>query len=156
MTVKAKKIPVIAKQPGLTITHDSTVELSGTTWSSNQLWPTASGVRPFWSDGEITTANTQAIAIVDSGIEKNRSDFDMGDRVIKEVNLTTLPNNSPGVHSLWAPATVPKVMGVKGGRKVVTPISGMGRPVASDRMPRPRMLDSTSSKWRHRNLPTKV
>ena len=28
VTVKAKKIPVIAKRPGLTITHDSTVELS--------------------------------------------------------------------------------------------------------------------------------
>ena len=88
VTVKARKILVIAKKPGLTITHDSTVELSSVP-SSNQLWPTASGVRPFWSDGEITTANTPAIAIVDSGIDKNRSDFDMGARVIKEVNLTT-------------------------------------------------------------------
>ena len=73
VTVKAKKIPVIAKKPGLTITHDSTVELSGTVPSSSQLWPTASGVRPFWSDDEITTANTPTIAIVDSGIDKNRS-----------------------------------------------------------------------------------
>jgi serine protease AprX len=94
VTVKARKIPVIAKRPGLTITHDSTVELSAR--SSSQLWPTASGVRPFWSDDEITTANTPTIAIVDSGIDKNRSDFDMGARVVKEVNLTTLPNNSPG------------------------------------------------------------
>ena len=95
VTVKAKKIPVIAKRPGLTITHDSTVELSSVP-SSGQLWPTASGVRSFWWDEDITTANTPAIAIVDSGIDKNRSDFDMGARVIKEVNLTTLPNNSPG------------------------------------------------------------
>ena len=95
VTVKAKKIPVIAKKPGLTITHDSTVELSSVP-TSGQLWPTASGVRPFWWDEGITTANTPAIAIVDSGIDKNRADFDMGARVIKEVNLTTLANNSPG------------------------------------------------------------
>ena len=97
VTVKAKKVPGIARRTrGLTITHDSTVELSGTARNSNQLWPTASGVRPFWSDDEITTAKTPTIAIVDSGIDKNRADFDMGGRVIKEVNLTTLPNNSPG------------------------------------------------------------
>jgi serine protease AprX len=96
VTLKAKKVPIIAKKPGLTITHDSRVKLSGTVRSSKQLWPTASGVRPFWSDDAFTTANTPAIAIVDSGIDKNRADFDMGTRVIKEVTLTTLPNNSPG------------------------------------------------------------
>ena len=95
VTVKAKKIPSIARAPGLTITHDSQVKLSGSALSSTQLWPTASGVRPFWSD-DITTANTPTIAIVDSGIDKNRADFDMGTRVIKEVILTTLPDNSPG------------------------------------------------------------
>src|ERR671911_23629 len=31
-----------------------------------------------------------------TGMDKNRADFDMGTRVIKEVTLTTLPNNSPG------------------------------------------------------------
>jgi serine protease AprX len=96
VTLKAKKIPKLARIPGLTITHDSQVELSGTVLSSDQLWPTASGVRSFWSDDAITTANTPTIAIVDSGIDKNRADFDMGTRVIKEVVLTTLPNNSPG------------------------------------------------------------
>ena len=96
VTVKAKKIPKIARTPGLTITHDSQVKLSGTVRSSNQLWPTASGVRPFWSDEGVTTANTPTIAIVDSGIDKNRADFDMGTRVIEDVVLTTLPNNSPG------------------------------------------------------------
>jgi serine protease AprX len=96
VTVKAKKIPVLAKMPGLIITHDSQVKLSGSVRTSAQVWPTASGVRPFWSDGTLTTANTPAIAIVDSGIDKLRPDFDMGTRVIKEVNLTTLSNNSPG------------------------------------------------------------
>ena len=97
VTVKAKKIPVIAKTVrGLTITHDSQVELSGTVRSSNQLWPTASNVRPFWSEAAYTTANTPAIAIVDSGVDKGRADFDMGARIIKEVNLSTLSNNSSG------------------------------------------------------------
>ena len=96
VTVKAKKIPLIARNPGLTITHDSQVKLSGSARTSAQVWPTASGVRPFWSDETLTTANTPAIAIVDSGVDKLRPDFDMGARVIKEVNLTTLANNSPG------------------------------------------------------------
>ena len=42
------------------------------------------------------TAGPPTIAIVDSGIDKNRPDFDMGARVVKEVTLTTLPNNSSG------------------------------------------------------------
>ncbi|MBA2567868.1 MAG: S8 family serine peptidase [Actinobacteria bacterium] len=96
VTVKAKKISTMAKTPGLTITHDSKVELSGSVLSSKQLWPTASGVRPFWSEEQITTANTPTIAIVDSGIDKNRADFDMGARVIRDVTLTSLPNNSAG------------------------------------------------------------
>jgi len=97
VTVKAKKIATLAsKTRGLTITHDARVKLSGTVRSSTQLWPTASNVRPFWTETAYTTANTPAIAIVDSGIDKNRADFDLGARVIKEVNLTTLANNSAG------------------------------------------------------------
>jgi serine protease AprX len=93
VTMKAKKILKLAKIPGLTITYDSQVKLSALP-TSNQVWPTASGVRPMW--GESTTAETPTIAIVDSGIDKNRPDFDMGARVKQEVNLTTLPNNSSG------------------------------------------------------------
>jgi serine protease AprX len=92
VTMKAKKVLKLAKIPGLTITYDSQVKVSAL--SSNQVWPTASGVRPMW--GESTTAQTPTIAIVDSGIDKNRADFDMGARVKQEVNLTTLPNNSNG------------------------------------------------------------
>ena len=95
VTMKAKKIPKLAERiPGLTITYDSTVKLSS--FTNSQVWPTASGVRPFWSDTSFTTANTPTIAIVDSGIDKNRADFNLGARVIREVSLTTLPNNSPG------------------------------------------------------------
>jgi serine protease AprX len=92
-TMKAKHVLIVAKQPGLTITHDSQVKLSAFP-TSDQVWPTASGVRPMW--GESTTAQTPTIAIVDSGIDKNRADFDMGIRVKQEVNLTSLPNNSSG------------------------------------------------------------
>jgi serine protease AprX len=92
-TMKAKHVPIIAKRPGLTITYDSQVKLSALP-TSDQVWPTASGVRPMW--GESTTEQTPTIAIVDSGIDKNRADFDMGVRVKQEVTLTTLPNNSSG------------------------------------------------------------
>jgi serine protease AprX len=92
-TMKAKHVLIVAKRPGLTITYDSQVKLSALP-TSNQVWPTASGVRPMW--GESTTAQTPTIAIVDSGIDKNRADFDMGVRVKQEVDLTTLPNNSDG------------------------------------------------------------
>jgi serine protease AprX len=92
-TMKAKHVLIIAKRPGLTITYDSQVKLSALP-TSDQVWPTASGVRPMW--GESTTAQTPTIAIVDSGIDKNRADFDMGLRVKQEVNLTSLPNNSSG------------------------------------------------------------
>jgi serine protease AprX len=92
-TIKAKKVLKLARLPGLTITYDSSVKLSAAP-SSNQVWPTASGVRPLW--GTATTAQTPTIAIVDSGIDKNLPDFDMGARVIQEVNLTSLPNNSNG------------------------------------------------------------
>jgi serine protease AprX len=92
-TMKAKHVLIVAKRPGLTITYDSQVKLSALP-TSNQVWPTASGVRPMWS--ETTNAQLPTIAIVDSGIDKNRPDFDMGTRVKQEVNLTTLPNNSSG------------------------------------------------------------
>jgi serine protease AprX len=88
-TLKAKKVLVLAKVPGLTVTFDSQVKLSGTL-SSNQLWPTASGVRPLW--GSSTTAQTPAIAIVDSGIDKSHPCF--GSRVIHREMLSTLAQGS--------------------------------------------------------------
>src|SRR5204863_5748276 len=41
-------------------------------------------------------AATPTIAVIDSGIDKNRADFDMGSRVIAEKVFTTLQPNSPG------------------------------------------------------------
>jgi len=93
VTLKARKLNVLAKVPGLTITPDSVVRLAGLP-TSTQIWPTASGVRPLWSTAYYTAPKAPAIAIVDSGIDKGRPDFD--GRVVEEKVLTTLPNNSPG------------------------------------------------------------
>ena len=95
VTLKAKKLEILAKKPGLTITPDSPVRLSALP-SSEQVWPTASGVRPLWSTPYKTAPKAPTIAIVDSGIDANRPDFDNGARVVANVNMTTLQPNSPG------------------------------------------------------------
>jgi serine protease AprX len=71
------------------ITYDAPITLAGGP-SSKQRWPFVSGVQKFWASG----AATPTIAVVDSGIEAGRSDF--GGRVVAQVNMTSLPNNSAG------------------------------------------------------------
>jgi serine protease AprX len=95
VTLKAKKVLVLAKQPGLTITSDAKIKLAALP-TSKHVWPTAENVRPFYADNETYRAAMPAIAIVDSGIDKNRADFDGGARVIHEQVITTLLPNSPG------------------------------------------------------------
>jgi serine protease AprX len=95
VTLKAKKLKFLARIPGLTVTPDSPVRLSALP-SSQQVWPTASGVRPLWSTALKTAPKAPTIAIVDSGIDANRPDFDNGARVVANVNMTTLLPNSPG------------------------------------------------------------
>jgi serine protease AprX len=87
VTLEANKIPYFKYYPGLIVTHDSKIKLSGTP-TSTQLWPTASGVRPLW--GEHTTEQTPAIAIVDSGIDKGHPCFGGGSRVIHRQVISTL------------------------------------------------------------------
>src|SRR5205823_10337445 len=65
--------------------------------SSNQQWPFVAGVAKGWpsvTNGKLGPAPT--IAIVDSGIDASRADFSGGARVVKQVTMTSLPNNSPG------------------------------------------------------------
>jgi serine protease AprX len=95
VTLKAKKIKFLARIPGLTVTPDSPVRLSALP-SSEQVWPTASGVRPLWSTPWKVAPKAPTIAIVDSGIDTNRPDFDNGARVVANVNMTTLLPNTPG------------------------------------------------------------
>jgi serine protease AprX len=95
--LKAERINYLATVPGLTVTYDSTVNLSGTvTPTSKHVWPTASGVRPMWANLPASGQSVPTIAIVDSGIEKNRPDFDTGGRVTGEVVITKLESNSSG------------------------------------------------------------
>jgi serine protease AprX len=95
--LKAERINYLARIPGLTVTYDSKVKLSGTVApTSKHVWPTASGVRPMWGNQPASGQSLPTIAIVDSGIEKSRPDFDMGARVTDEVVITRLENNSSG------------------------------------------------------------
>jgi hypothetical protein len=45
--ITAGKLAALSKQPGLTITPDSSVHLAGTI-SSDQMWPYESGVAKLW------------------------------------------------------------------------------------------------------------
>ena len=98
VTLKAGKVLDLAKKyPGLTISSDAEYKLSGSvTPTSRHLWPTAENTRPFFAQTEQYRATMPTIAIVDSGIDKNRADFDMGTRVIAEKVFTTTGPNSPG------------------------------------------------------------
>ncbi len=96
VTLKAKKVLQLARMPGLTVTFDAPVKLSGSVApTSKHLWTTASGVKPLWGNRP-ASGLMPTIAIVDSGIDKNRADFDMGARVIDEVVITQLKPNSAG------------------------------------------------------------
>ncbi len=110
--VVAGDLPDLAQQHNLVITPDQTVVFDGKPtlptspkshgnphqgpFSSSEIWPAAVGVDQLWPDlpGPRDAGSTPTIAFVDSGIEAARSDF--GNRVLADVNLTTLPNNSPG------------------------------------------------------------
>jgi serine protease AprX len=90
----AKKLKKLADTPGLLVTPDANVKVSGSTYS-NQLWPYESGNAAMWYDDLNTYASKMpAIAIVDSGIDTTKKDF--AGRLVASVNLSTLPGNSPG------------------------------------------------------------
>jgi serine protease AprX len=79
----------------MSVTVDAPVGVSGSVqYSSSQLWPYESNVSNVWGrDKNDLASNQPTIAVVDSGIE-NRADF--GSRLLASVNLSSLPNNSPG------------------------------------------------------------
>lgn len=94
--ITAGKLAALAKQPGLTITPDATVHLSAVTNWSSQLWPYDSGNAWLWNSAYFTGPQAPTIAVVDSGIDANRPDFDGGNRVLAQVNLSSMTPNSPG------------------------------------------------------------
>jgi serine protease AprX len=89
----------LAQQPYiLAISVDQPVVVSsGPLYSSKQRWPLVTGAAKFWSQlksgNPASMANPPTIAIVDSGVDPSRPD--LAGRVLKEVDLTSLPNNSP-------------------------------------------------------------
>src|SRR6266550_3044086 len=70
------------------VTLDARVRLSGSSGDSNEKWPYVTGVDKY------TGAPAATIAIVDSGIDATRPEF--AGRILANVNLSTLPGNSPG------------------------------------------------------------
>ena len=95
--VPAAQLKRLQNVPGIIVTPNSSVTLSGTTATttslkSTQMWPYDTGNALLWP-GDLSTyaGKTPAIAIVDSGIE-TRSDF--GSRVIASVNLSTMTGNT--------------------------------------------------------------
>ncbi len=90
LSLPAKLVALLQTVPGLTVTPDAPVRLSGL--RSTQVWPYASGNAFDWAgDVGLYKGQAPAIAIVDSGIE-NRADF--GSRIVASVNLSTLPGNT--------------------------------------------------------------
>ena len=73
------------------ITADARVRLSS---SSTEKWPFVVGVQKYWGKGQTPAAPAATMAIVDSGVDATRPEF--AGRVIANVNLSTLPNNSSG------------------------------------------------------------
>jgi serine protease AprX len=106
--VQAQDLTRLADQPGLVITPDNPVLLDARRnngqYGSDQVWTKAVGVDQLWpgdcpqknrcGTGPHVDGPAPTIAFVDSGIEADHSDF--GDRVLAQVDLTTLPNNSSG------------------------------------------------------------
>jgi serine protease AprX len=106
--VTASDLPSLAEEHNLVITPDQKMVFdakpepsirtrhgnphAGGPFSNGEVWPAAVGVDQLWS--KLPTPATPTIAFVDSGIDATRSDF--GNRILASVNLTTLPNNSPG------------------------------------------------------------
>ena len=76
------------------ITPDGPIELAGR-FSNKQRWAYVAGVARFWNHMD-AGLQPPAIAVVDSGVEKNRADFGFGAQIRKEVVLTSLDGNSAG------------------------------------------------------------
>ncbi len=89
-----RQILRLARKRGvMAITDDAPIHLAGSL-SNSQLWPYASDVARLWPTFSNSSLKVPTIAIVDSGIESGRKDF--AGRILAQVNLCSLPTNSPG------------------------------------------------------------
>ena len=88
------QIADLAKQKGiLAITRDRKLVASGQ-YSSDGDWSQATKVDGFWGGMQLSGLQLPAIAIVDSGVQSSRIDFN--GRVVKQVRITNLLPNSTG------------------------------------------------------------
>jgi serine protease AprX len=83
------RIHSLSKREGLTITLDAVVKKAA--FTSSQLWPHQNGVARLWG-----SASAPTIAIIDSGIDKDRVDFDLGSRITAQQRFTSLAPESNG------------------------------------------------------------
>jgi serine protease AprX len=92
--IPAVRIKQLARIPNLTVTPDVNAKVTALP-STRQLWPAESGNAQLWpADARAYAGSMPTIAIVDSGIDASRPDF--AGRIVGQVNLSSLPNNSPG------------------------------------------------------------
>jgi serine protease AprX len=95
VTIPAARLKNFAKLPGLTITSDAPMNFDGTLPNSKQVWPYEAGLAKLWGSNGQPAPSAPTIAVVDSGIQGGRADF--GNRLVADVNFSTLPNNTrPG------------------------------------------------------------
>jgi len=85
--LRAKDIEKLERIPGLIVTEDAPTQKSG--YSSSQLWTYEAGVNKLW-----TGPKAPAIAIVDSGIDKNHPSFGDGSRIIDRQVFVTNNNTN--------------------------------------------------------------
>ncbi len=93
--MSGRRLLRLARKPGLTITEDVAVRLADHDDDAD-IWAAASGILPLRINSGHSVPNAPAIAIVDSGIDRNRIDFGYGARVIENKVITTLLPNSSG------------------------------------------------------------
>jgi serine protease AprX len=90
--IPAARINALEKIDGLVVTLDGAVQ--ATDFSSTQLWPYENGSDKLWGTTLSPAPKAPTIAIVDSGIDKTRADFDLGTRVVARQVFTSLPQNA--------------------------------------------------------------
>ena len=90
LEIAGRRLTRLAQKPGLTITEDVPVRLSSL---DSHIWPAASGILPLLGSPK-PGQSAPAIAIVDSGIERDRADFGDGNRVVARKVITSLAQGS--------------------------------------------------------------
>jgi serine protease AprX len=74
------RIQSLSKREGLTVTLDAPVKKAD--YTSSQLWPHQNGVSKLWGTTLKPAPQAPGIAVIDSGIAKDRADFGFGKRVV--------------------------------------------------------------------------